>query len=170
MEQMVVGVATRKYARSLEPVPDYDRLARDEQERGEPAVRRAHAARAGDLGPAVAARPGSGRADGRRHRVGEHMLVVALGIDSSGKKHALAIREGSTENASLCRSLLSDLVARGVPANRALLVVIDGGTGLRGAVKQVFGEYAVIQRCQVHKKRTCSTTFLTTLGLAWRRC
>ena len=66
---------------------------------------------------------------------GEHMLVVALGIDSSGKKHALAIREGSTENASLCRSLLSDLVARGVPANRALLVVIDGGTGLRGAVK-----------------------------------
>lgn len=84
---------------------------------------------------------------------GEHTLVVALGIDASGKKHALAIREGSTENASLCRSMLADIVARGVPADRAVLVVIDGGTGLRSAVKQVFGEYAVVQRCQVHKKR-----------------
>lgn len=84
---------------------------------------------------------------------GEHTLVVALGIDATGKKHALAIREGSTENATLCRSLLADLVARGLPADRSILVVIDGDTGLRSAVKSVFGDYALVQRCQVHKKR-----------------
>ena len=32
-------------------------------------------------------------------------------------------------------------------------MVIDGGKGLRKAVNEVFGEYAVVQRCQVHKKR-----------------
>src|SRR5215510_2628123 len=153
VEQMVVGVATRKYARSLEPVPDT--IA--SRGTSKSAVSRRFVARTRaeletwaqrslrELDLVALMVDGIG--------FGEHMLVVALGIDSSGKKHALAIREGSTENVSLCRSLLSDLVTRGVPANRALLVVIDGGTGLRGAVKQVFGEYAVIQRCQVHKKR-----------------
>lgn len=53
----------------------------------------------------------------------------------------------------MCKSLLADIVARGAPADRALLVVIDGGKGLRSAVRQVFGDYAVVQRCQVHKKR-----------------
>jgi hypothetical protein len=129
------------------------RHARHEQERGEPPLRGAHARRAGCVDAATARRAGPRRAHGRRHRVGEHTLVVAIGIDSAGKKHALAIREGSTENATLCRSLLADLVARGVPADRSILVVIDGGTGLRSAVKHVFGDYALVQRCQVHKKR-----------------
>jgi transposase-like protein len=65
----------------------------------------------------------------------------------------LAFREGTTENASLCRELLSGIVARGVPADQNILIVIDGGKGLRRAVTEVFGEYAVVQRCQVHKKR-----------------
>ncbi|HEX3481177.1 MAG TPA: transposase [Kofleriaceae bacterium] len=37
--------------------------------------------------------------------------------------------------------------------DRAILVVIDGGTGARSAGRQVFGEYGIVQRCQVHKKR-----------------
>lgn len=41
---------------------------------------------------------------------GEHTVVVALGIDSTGQKHALTIREGSMDNASLCRTMLADLV------------------------------------------------------------
>ncbi len=84
---------------------------------------------------------------------GEHTLVVALGIDTTGKKHALAIREGSTEDATLCRSLLADVVARGVPAGCAVLFVIDSSTGLRSAITSVFGNHALVQRCQVHKKR-----------------
>lgn len=153
VEQMLVGVATRKYARSLEPVPDTV-AARGTSKS---AVSRRFVARTRVELEAWARRP-LGALDLVALMVdgigfGEHMLVVALGIDSTGKKHALAIREGSTENASLCRSMLSDLVTRGVPADRAILVVVDGGTGLRSAVKQVFGEYAVVQRCQVHKKR-----------------
>ena len=153
VEQMLVGVSTRKYARSLEPLP----AAAPARGASRSAVSRRFVARTRAELEAWARRP-LGELDLVALVVdgigfGEHTLVVALGIDSSGKKHALAIREGSTENASLCRSMLADLVARGVPADRAILVVIDGGTGLRSAVKQVFGEYAVIQRCQVHKKR-----------------
>jgi len=83
----------------------------------------------------------------------DHIVVIVLGIDESGMKSVLAFREGTTENATLCRELLSDIVARGVPADRSILIAIDGGKGLRKAVTDVFGQYAVVQRCQVHKKR-----------------
>lgn len=153
VEQMLVGVATRKYDRSLEPLPGAV-VARGTSKS---AVSRRFVARTRAELEAWAHRPLGGldlvalMVDGVGF--GEHTVVVAIGIDASGKKHPLAIREGSTENASLCRSLLADLVARGVPADRAILVVLDGGTGLGSAVKQVFGEYGVVQRCQVHKRR-----------------
>jgi transposase-like protein len=34
-----------------------------------------------------------------------------------------------------------------------MLLVIDGGKGLRKALRNVFGDRAVVQRCQVHKMR-----------------
>jgi putative transposase len=153
VEQMLVGVATRKYGRSLEPLP----AAIATRGTSKSAVSRRFVARTRDELDAWTRRP-LGELDIVALMVdgigfGEHTLVVALGIDSTGTKHALAIREGSTENATLCRSLLADLVARGVPADRSILVVIDGGTGLRSAVKSVFGDYALIQRCRVHKLR-----------------
>lgn len=49
--------------------------------------------------------------------------------------------------------MLADLVERGMPVDRALLVVIDGGKGLRKAVREVFAQHQVVQRCQVHKTR-----------------
>lgn len=153
VEQMLVGVATRKYGRSLEPLP----ATVAARGTSKSAVSRRFVARTRAELDAWTRRP-LGALDLVALMVdgigfGEHTIVVALGIDSTGKKHALAIREGSTENATLCRSLLADLVARGVPADRSILVVIDGGTGVRSAVKQVFGDYALVQRCQVHKKR-----------------
>ncbi len=81
------------------------------------------------------------------------VVVVVLGIDITGKKHVLSSRQGSTENGTLCRELLSSIVGRGVPPARSILVAIDGGKGLRKAVNEVFGDFAVVQRCQVHKKR-----------------
>jgi transposase-like protein len=153
VEQMVIGVATRKYARSLEPLP----APVTERGTSKSAVSRRFVARTQAEIDAWQARPLGDldivalMIDGIEFA--DHMLVVALGIDSSGKKHPLGIREGTTENAGLCKSLLADIVARGVPADRALLVVIDGGKGLRSAVRQVFDDYAVVQRCQVHKKR-----------------
>jgi transposase-like protein len=50
-------------------------------------------------------------------------------------------------------SLLSDLVERGLAADRMRLWVIDGGKALRKAIVQTFGTSALIQRCQEHKRR-----------------
>jgi putative transposase len=51
------------------------------------------------------------------------------------------------------RHLLADLQGRGLDASRGLLVVIDGAKALATAVRSVFGELALIQRCTVHKRR-----------------
>ena len=80
-------------------------------------------------------------------------MVIALGIDTTGRKHVLGLREGATETAAVVAGLLSDLVTRGLPTDRTLLFVIDGAPGLRRAVTDVFGSRGVVQRCQVHKYR-----------------
>lgn len=80
-------------------------------------------------------------------------IIVALGIDKEGRKHVLGLWEGATENASVVKGLLEDLVARGLETQRKLLVVMDGGKALRKAVQQVLGDNAVVQRCRVHKQR-----------------
>jgi putative transposase len=54
---------------------------------------------------------------------------------------------------TLARSLLADLVDRGLDPEQAILFVIDGGKALRRAIKDVFGEQAVAHRCHRHKKR-----------------
>ena len=85
--------------------------------------------------------------------VDSHVLLVALGIDADGKKHVLGIREGATENATACTALLSDLRERGMRTDRAILAILDGSKALAKAVHSVFGERALIQRCQAHKAR-----------------
>ena len=155
VEQMLIGVSTRKYARSLEPVPVITGV--DEFGTSKSAVSRRFVARTRAQLEDALSRPLGDRAwaalmiDGIAFH--DHIVVIVLGIDESGMKSVLAFREGTTENATLCRELLSDIVARGVPADRSILIAIDGGKGLRKAVTDVFGQYAVVQRCQVHKKR-----------------
>src|SRR5262249_42681378 len=85
--------------------------------------------------------------------VGEYCIVVALGIDATGKKHALGVWDGSTENAAVCQSLLADLQSRGLRTDRSLLVILDGSKALHKAVMQTFGAAALIHRCHVHKLR-----------------
>ena len=83
----------------------------------------------------------------------DRVILVALGIDSQGNKHVLGLREGSTESTRVVRSLLSDLIDRGLDADRARLWVIDGGKALRRAIVDCFGATALVQRCQEHKRR-----------------
>jgi transposase-like protein len=85
--------------------------------------------------------------------VGEHGLIVALGIAADGQKHALGLWDGSTENARGCQDLLTNLQSRGLRTDRSLLVILDGSKALRTSVRTVFGEAALVQRCQVHKMR-----------------
>lgn len=83
----------------------------------------------------------------------DHTIVVALGIDADGHKHPLGLAEGSTENRKVCQRLLNDMIRRGLDPERARLVVFDGGKGLRSAVKDSFGKYALVVRCRAHKRR-----------------
>lgn len=153
VEQMLVGVATRQYARSLEP------LGAEMTSRGtsKSAVSRRFVAKTAAQLQAWQSAPLDGVdlvaviLDGVH--IGEHCLVVALGIAADGQKHALGLWEGATENATVCQSLLANLQSRGLRTDRSLLVILDGALALHKAVRAVFGEAALIQRCQVHKLR-----------------
>ena len=91
--------------------------------------------------------------------------LVALGITSKGQKVILGIREGATENSTVVRDLLEDLMERGLTLTEPSLFVLDGSKALRKAVRQVFGRQAVVQRCVEHKKRNV----LSYLPLGWQR-
>ena len=151
VEQMVIGVSTRKYRRSLEVV--------DVKTRGtsKSAVsRRFVAMTQAKLDDML-------KAD-LKHidlavlmidgiHVDAHVVLVALGIDTDGKKHVLGFHEGATENANACKTLLANLSERGMRTDRSIFVAIDGSKALRKAVGDVFGDRAVVQRCQLHKRR-----------------
>jgi transposase-like protein len=151
--QMVVGVASRKFARSLEPLPQ------GMQERGtsRSSVSRLFVAATAKRLDRLMNRDISGLdivavyLDGLHFR--EHVVLVAMGLDVEGEKHILGIRDGATENEIACTGLLSDLVVRGLRPDRTRLFVIDGAKGLRRSVANVFGERALVQRCQFHKVR-----------------
>jgi putative transposase len=84
---------------------------------------------------------------------GDHVLIGAVGVDEQGHKHVLAIREGATENATVAKELLEDLVARGVNPEQKRLFVIDGSKALRAAINAVFGSQHPVQRCRSHTLR-----------------
>jgi transposase-like protein len=153
VEQRLVGVATRQYARSLEP------LEADVQTRGtsKSSVSRRFVAKT--AAQVAAWQTASLEAldlvalllDGVQ--VGDHCLVIALGIDATGRKHPLGLWHGSTENATVCQGLLANLQARGLRTDRSLLVILDGSKALCKAVEQTFGQAAWVHRCHVHKTR-----------------
>src|SRR5262245_3464518 len=84
---------------------------------------------------------------------GGDCLVAAVGIDVQGKKHVLGLWHGATENSTVAKGLLEDLVSRGLDSERQILIVIDGAKALRKAVQMVLGEQALVQRCRIHKLR-----------------
>ncbi|MDQ6701418.1 MAG: transposase, partial [Acidobacteriota bacterium] len=83
---------------------------------------------------------------------GRHM-IVALGIGCDGRKMVLGLREGATENAAVVGELLSDLLTRGLDFTQPRLYVLDGSKALHSAVQKHAGDAALVQRCQVHKRR-----------------
>ncbi len=79
-------------------------------------------------------------------------MIVALGITLKGEKVILGFVQASSENERVCREFLRGLVDRELGYQEGLLCVMDGSKGLKAAVRQVFGHYAKIQRCQWHKR------------------
>jgi putative transposase len=152
VEQMVLGVSTRNYARSMEPVPtslasrgtSKSAVSRRFVRGTEHTLRELMGRDLGGVAICVVVIDGI--------HVGDHLVVGAIGVDDKGDKHVLGLHEGATENESVCKALLEDLVARGLRNDRTRLFVIDGSKALSAAIRKIFGRRALIQRCQVHKR------------------
>ena len=86
-------------------------------------------------------------------KVGDHLLVAAIGVDNEGHKHVLGIAEGATENAATVQALLDNLTDRGLDPEIPRLFIVDGAKALSKAIGRTFGRAAAIQRCQIHKGR-----------------
>ncbi len=155
LEQLLARVSTRRFKRTREPVGE--RVSEAERSVSKSAVSRAFISRTRDQLKALMSR------DLSDVRIAVLMIdgvdlkgrtnVVALGITTEGEKLALGLWEGSTENATVAQSLLSDLVDRGLDTEQGVLVVIDGAKALRKAVRTVLGEHTPVQRCIRHKER-----------------
>lgn len=155
MDRMLAGVSSRKFAGVGEPVGEEvqrSSTATSKTSVSEMFIERTRTAlgelmgrRLEDVRVAVMMLDGLEIA-GRTH-------IVALGISTEGVKIPLGLWEGSTENATLARTLLADLVDRGLDPEQAILFVIDGGKAIRRAIKDVFGERALVHRCHRHKER-----------------
>ena len=80
-------------------------------------------------------------------------VVVALVITKTGTKLPAGLWLGDTENKTVVTALLADLVARGLGTEGGILCVLDGAKALAAAVRKVFGNQALVQRCTLHKRR-----------------
>ena len=123
----MVGVSTRKYARSLELLPK----ELDAYGTSNSAVSRRFVTTTAEQVDKFLSRSLSDLSlcavmlDGVQ--VGKHVLLLAIGIDTQGNKQVLGVREGATGNAVSCRELLVDLRERGLCTARSLLFAPDGG-------------------------------------------
>ena len=152
-EQIALGVSTRGYERSLEPVDE------SIETRG---ASKSNASRALiDATTEKLAQFVSRKLDDvdlvamfiDGIEFAGHSVLIALGVTIDGTKTPLGIWAGSTENTTVVTELLSNLVARGLRVEHSMLFVIDGGKAIRKALRDVFGDRAIVQRCQVHKAR-----------------
>lgn len=154
VEQMLTGVSTRKYERSLEP------LDRDRKTIG---VKKSSVSRRFIHATSQKVSSFLNRSldeldlpvimiDGLH--IGEEVVIGVVGIDTNGNKHVLGLCQGPSESEGVCRGLMRNLIDRGLVVDRARLFVIDGSSGLHKAIRLTFGQWALIQ---------CSTSMGTVL-------
>src|SRR5437868_5461245 len=77
-------------------------------------------------------------------------LLVVLGVRDDGQKMLLAIKSMGGESAEAWRSVIDDLVKRGL--RRPAFLIVDGAPGLDKAIAAVW-DGVPVQRCTVHKHR-----------------
>jgi transposase-like protein len=153
LDAIACGVSTRKYRRSLERLPEDV----EEQSVSKSAVSRRFVALSQKQMITWLTTPLGDRVfpivmiDGIV--LGDHTILIALGIDTDGRKQILGLREGATENSRVAKALLRDLIDRGLSQEQARLFVIDGAKAIRTAIRKIFGHLGVVQRCQLHKQR-----------------
>jgi transposase-like protein len=99
----------------------------------------------------------------------EDTMVIALGVTMDGEKVPLDFVQTGTENARVLTPFLRSLVDRGLDLSQGLLVIMDGAKGLRAAVRQAFGKYAAVQRCQWHKRENVVAYLSKAQQPIWRQ-
>ncbi|MGH3470491.1 MAG: IS256 family transposase [Nocardioidaceae bacterium] len=154
MEKMLAGLSTRRYPVGLEPV-------------GEQVIERSRSTSKSAVSRRFVTMTETALADLLGQDLSEldlvalmidgvyfaeHLCVVALGIDIDGTKHPLGLVEGSTENTTVVKELLTGLRERGLDTTKPILAVLDGAKALAAGIKEVFDQ-PVIARCQIHKLR-----------------
>jgi len=155
LERMLAGVATRRHARIAEPVGKA--VADAATSTGRSAVSRRFIKETETALGELLARDLTGKDIKVLMLDGEHMVgrcvIVALAITAGGEKFPVGLWDGATENKTVVKAMLADLVSRGLSADDGLLVVMDGAKALSAAVNEVFVGLAAVQRCTLHKRR-----------------
>ena len=88
-----------------------------------------------------------------RVEVGPNPVLVAIGVDAAGFRALLGVGHAAqTQDASKeekhARTLLVNLVNRGLPSDRPRLFVTSHPTRLKNTIRIVFGETSRLQRCR----------------------
>ena len=152
---MLAGLSGRRYEQVLEPVGEL--LEATGSGTSQSSVSRRFIAATAERLAEFRSRP----LDGERWLIvfvdgfdfAGHTMVGALGVTAEGTKVPLGVVEGSTENTSVVRGLITNLRDRGLESSEGVLFVLDGGKALAKATREVFGDQAVIARCRLHKER-----------------
>lgn len=164
--RMLSGISTREYEAAAEAVPEAFGLSKSSVSR-----------RFVQASAAALAQFHTRRHDDRQWLVllldgktfAEDQVVIALGVTTEGEKRVLGLVQTATENKRTCATFLRELIERGFAAPAGLLVVLDGAKGLRAAVRDVFGDDAVVQRCQWHKRENVLRYLTKPQQMNWRR-
>jgi transposase-like protein len=152
---LLAGLSGRRYAQTLEPVGE--QVIETASGTSQSSVSRRFITATAERLAEFRSRP----LDGERWLIvfvdgfdfAGHTMVGALGVTAEGRKVPLGVVEGSTENASVVRGLITDLRDRGLDVSHGVLFVIDGSKALARAIGDVFGGHAVLARCRLHKER-----------------
>jgi transposase-like protein len=96
-------------------------------------------------------------------------MIIALGVTVTGEKVPLGFIQTATENERVVKSFLRRLMDRGLTIEEGILFVIDGAKGLYSAIRKVFQDRALIQRCQWHKRENVVSYLSKSLQVQWRR-
>jgi transposase-like protein len=99
----------------------------------------------------------------------EEMMVIALGVTIAGDKRVLGFVQTDTESEKVLTPFLRSLMDRGLDVSEGILLILDGGKGLRSAVKKAFRGRAVVQRCLWHKRENVVSYLPRGEQAIWRK-
>ena len=164
LTRVLYGISCRNYEAAAEAISRRDRVVRVD------GVPRVHSGQR-DQTPRA---PGAGPLGGRRgHRAGRQDVRRGddgrrAGHHDDGGQTVPGLRS-DTENEQVVTPFLRSLVERGLDVSQGLLVIVDGGKGLRAAVRKAFRHRALVQRCQWHKRENVVSYVAKREQPVWRQ-